>query len=948
MGADRTGTITSLTYMVRSLLALPEGRRGGVVGHAAKPWCELLEQVTHAMRQDLRPVVVPLLAEICRQADGLTLAQRSLAGASARRVFAFAWGEAYRDRGMVRLGIEAVCRTYESDSAASEALLRQMLAPKHLAAHGYEELPTLAHELGRVLPLAPQLTEQVYRAAVAFREESDAPVQMHESRIMGLTSNRRQDYGLALHALGELFPRFMEVAPVQATGAVIAAVEAKVAEHATAPVDETAGEVFRLGEVEARIAEDLSYIWDAGHHHRYEIHLQMLDGFEEGLVRLAGSGTDEAALGQVLERVARENRFAAVWRRVLSAAAREPRTLGPRVLTLVCAVPLLVAADTLEPAGRFLTAIFPLLGPADREAVEQAILSIAADDPETAPSLTRRRDRLLGCLGAEHLVTGSARARLEELAATGGPPPNAPLFELGEPTWEGTSEAHWLAEQGVAVGAEPNRGVLALAEPVARFGEQFQHQGPTNEQAVAVLPSLRGLQELLSRGGGGADARVLESGWTRLAAACSAVARATWLEQAPEVAALVRSLLLELSCHDLPRPDADRDLFYEKHGAVSPSPRWHAAGGLLDLARFPSLADSDVLGAIRRLAQDPCAEIRGEVARNIHLLYRAAPDTFWELLRRLESVEDSQLVIRSALHAALPVARQHGEEMISLAHAVFRRFREDAGAAELRCACLGIVVTARARGGEPYGDELVDAVFGDLTRFVMEAVHLVRTAAEALTAGRTDRPDPVIDRLRAASFTLLERTARAILAWVRELESRLQGVSPSDWPAEARPQIKAIQQIVHELGLRVRLAAGSFSERAGGQKARGGPMMDAGRQRFLREAMPLLEFLADLAFPDVVHNLLETLEGLVSVDPRAVFLAVARAVRQGQLGGYQFESLGAGLVVRLVRGYLADYRPLFRDDQLCREALTEVLDTFVRAGWPEAMGLTYRLEEIFR
>jgi hypothetical protein len=65
-------------------------------------------------------------------------------------------------------------------------------------------------------------------------------------------------------------------------------------------------------------------------------------------------------------------------------------------------------------------------------------------------------------------------------------------------------------------------------------------------------------------------------------------------------------------------------------------------------------------------------------------------------------------------------------------------------------------------------------------------------------------------------------------------------------------------------------------------------------------------------------------------------------------GGYQFEQMAADLVVRLVERYLAEYRELLQNDPKCRQALVELLDTFVRAGWPAARQLTYRLEEIFR
>jgi hypothetical protein len=49
-----------------------------------------------------------------------------------------------------------------------------------------------------------------------------------------------------------------------------------------------------------------------------------------------------------------------------------------------------------------------------------------------------------------------------------------------------------------------------------------------------------------------------------------------------------------------------------------------------------------------------------------------------------------------------------------------------------------------------------------------------------------------------------------------------------------------------------------------------------------------------------------------------------------------------------VSRYIADYRSLFRDDAECRDALIEVLNIFVQAGWPEAMDLTSRLDQVFR
>jgi hypothetical protein len=463
MDTNRSAAISSFKYLVRCLLAAPEDKRTGLVGENAQPWCEVLERATRNMKRDLRPVVVPLLSAIMRQANALTPDQQVLVGAASQRILSFAWGESHRDSGMIRCAIEGICRTFEATPNESAAILRRILDPQHLATHGFDELPTLVRELDRLVVPVPKFVEEVYCAALSFTETDDTPTSLGgESAIMPLQSNRRQDYKLALHHLGKLFPRFMNVAPVEATGAVIAAVNAEMAEKADVPVQTITGDVILLDTFEARFAEDLSHIWDSTRH-RHETHLQLLDGFEAGLVRLAGQDGDSELLNRVLERVARDNRFAAVWRRVLAGAIQEPSTLGLRVSSLATAIPVLVAGDTVELIGNYLPRVFPLLAAAEREAIERAIMSIQANDPKDVDFFTRRQNRLLGCLPESHLVTSEAKARLKELEAVGGPPANTPLFELGEVIREEFTEARWLEEQGVEMDAESNKRLHVLA-----------------------------------------------------------------------------------------------------------------------------------------------------------------------------------------------------------------------------------------------------------------------------------------------------------------------------------------------------------------------------------------------------------------------------------------------------------------------------------------------------
>ena len=110
----------------------------------------------------------------------------------------------------------------------------------------------------------------------------------------------------------------------------------------------------------------------------------------------------------------------------------------------------------------------------------------------------------------------------------------------------------------------------------------------------------------------------------------------------------------------------------------------------------------------------------------------------------------------------------------------------------------------------------------------------------------------------------------------------------------------------------------------------------------------VIDELAGIGLPHLSHNLLQALEVLVPVDPRGVFLRVARVIRGGRKGGYQYDPMAEAVIIRIVDRYLADHRELFQTNAEVRERLIEVLDTFVNAGSEGAGRLSYGLDGIFR
>ncbi len=183
---------------------------------------------------------------------------------------------------------------------------------------------------------------------------------------------------------------------------------------------------------------------------------------------------------------------------------------------------------------------------------------------------------------------------------------------------------------------------------------------------------------------------------------------------------------------------------------------------------------------------------------------------------------------------------------------------------------------------------------------------------------------------------------------LREIAQHHVGSAFNDWSTYDQERAKSLTRLVDHVGGEVYFASGAYDTKDKDRTEEEQALTRKRVERFYSESGLVLDELTRVGLPNVTHHLLETLEAFIPLDPRGVFLRITRVVRAGQQGGYQYESLAADLVVNLVERYLAEYRALLREDAECRQSLFEILDLFVKAGWPSARRLTYRLEEIFR
>ena len=317
----------ALRHLVGALLAASPLAQP-LVGPEAGPWCGLLERVSRNLRADMAYTVRSLLLTLCEHPEIFTSEQRADAGKTARRLLEYARVHTPRDQRLVTQAIKAVCRTFESEPATSAALLSHSLEPGHLAEHGFEEMPYLTMEVKRLIPLNSEFVEKIYRTAFAYREPSRAPTPMGQSRILPMSSNRQQDYEMALYELAEVFPEFLAYAPRKAVSALIAVMEAYVTHDHTSASHEAIEQSFDFNGQAAWLRTDYSTVWDASGISRHDDPLKMLDTFERHFEHLAEQEESAEEIRGLVEVLVKENRLAVLWRRLLLLGARFPSTLG--------------------------------------------------------------------------------------------------------------------------------------------------------------------------------------------------------------------------------------------------------------------------------------------------------------------------------------------------------------------------------------------------------------------------------------------------------------------------------------------------------------------------------------------------------------------------------------------------------------------------------------------
>lgn len=858
---------------------------------------------------------------------------RHMLGKAARSLLAH--GLAQPEPGfIVRSAIDFVIATYDTDLEASRALLVQLFDRDRLDRFGHEEVPAVCYKIALVGDVDPEfVTNYVYRTVFDYEVKENHETRIGQNQIPNLTSNAQQDFGMARWSLGEYLPKFLQLHPQAAVRAVVNAVEDYIARKeptSTAAVDtklEVNGRLIRL-------REDGSHVWAHNPDSSYDRDaLSLVSKLRSTLKSLPK--TEAMTLTDIL---IKEASLAIFWSRMFLCAVERDDCLVDQLWSIAVTQPFLVALDTRKDAIDLIAVGFSRRSVQERETFERTVFGF--DFSRFKHRIDARQaflERLFTAIGRDNLVTEEAckiiDSKLQDQTITNERP-----FVIHSKTFI-PEDFHWI--RGLDKEAPENSSVIDAIDVAKKI--LGLEKKPENVDVASLAESLTALQAVrTSIAEKTAHADLQRYAEAIIGQGCNVIVSRQLLvskesRPTPEQDSTFAALLDIAGRSNSPELEVETEAHFEKSASWgSPAARVEAAQAYWDTLGQRTDLYLNLMHQAEELLSDRHPAVRLNASLRLVRIWDLDRDRFWQLLLGRLTHEPNLTVIEHIVGEV--VSRLiHTDQERSLELLLLLKQRETPGSdreSRLFKAIAGnltvLWITYQSAGAKI----VLDHWLAVLWKHTEVANTILVTLRDALVAGIGDIHDK--------KSGLRQRSQLLVSDIVNAMNARLEEYLTSPIFDEASTaEAKECASLIDMACMQMYFATDAIVSQRNGDVA----IRQANLELFFSENFDLLKRIGEYAQPHTTYYLLQLVERLVDVSPAAAFDLATSTLQASSRTGYQNESLGMDLLVKLIGVFLADHKEIF-EDPTRRTALIYCLETFLEAGWPAARRLLYRLPEL--
>lgn len=462
--------VASLLGRLSRFVAMDIEAARSVTPERAIAWASLAERLAGSGRLSLVDPARVLLHALFDHADLIDAALLAIFGRAARAMLEFAWSKSpplQTAAGAIRF----VGRSFASDPTASRALLDRILREPHFSQNADREAHWLAEQILPIARVNPSFAREIYAGIYGqmITDTATSALGGHRSRILPLSSNRRQDYEHSRWQLGKSVGEFLTISPEHGTRAVIDAVIGEVwTQRSRQPEDPDVVDLA-LATVEFRRSSVEFNAWD-------EKDDDAPSRDDDVLARYVAflRSCDEMSFGSSVAAASRDYATATVWTRILGVASERVTDVGDLIWPMMTKPDLLANAGTLRDAVRFVAAAWPSRSHGERRAFEEMMLDDMRHGDDDARGRWRSiLGRLLALIPEEALALEPTRVLRRQMQAGAELADNRPIHSFSS-GWGGHEDyvRGKLRREGVDMDGGPNQVVLDASDALhARVNE---------------------------------------------------------------------------------------------------------------------------------------------------------------------------------------------------------------------------------------------------------------------------------------------------------------------------------------------------------------------------------------------------------------------------------------------------------------------------------------------
>ncbi len=912
-------------------------------------WIDFFDQVLPPYHADFAWDLAVITSDILERAiktENMTI--RDTCGRVGRRLLGWVWQERktsdndWYNRFGSSWAVPLVAKTYGTNPKESRPLLKKVLDLTQESKFPIKFLWWLTEHVDEIWTFDPKFVALVYRTVFTYSETSTEQTSLSSGPVLPLTSNRRQDYDSCQSRLIMHFSRFLEAKPLVAAQAAIQSLNSFIIQkHIVGDLREERTmkdleEIFEFRGKSAYFVPDNSHIWDEARHNES---IKIADSLFTFIADLDKS--KDFSLDSLLDVFCDHVQVAFFWKRLLKTAAQSPEVFAPHLFEICIAKPIQKSREVLHELGLFLEAAASKFTPDQLRQIENAILELPSEatNEDESKDFERRRNRLIARISKDLIQTQEAKEIWKEMEQKDQVPRNDPLFSF-KSSRVPYSEEMLLQDQGVDTTKPENQELQRLFGALNKFNSEWLNEVPNATATKLIFPPLHEAYTAV-KGNTKADKKVIDSLWYKLTACIAILGRISNLED--KQFSFCRQVFLEAARHELPKPDSSNA--QSNTPMYSPFPRHDAVQGLLRFAaRRP---DAEMLGAIESLASDPVSSVRMVAATELFLIYDKEPEKFWKIVEYRATHEGTHVVQKYLYYTLTKVAalkKENEDKTIHVMDKMLKRILPES--ADPKDSLIALLMWLAIDRENSWSLKTIkDTFLSDPVRFANPLNRAVSYVIKNYVVPKNLETSEGRKKIQRA-IKWLEQAVDAVSPAIQKLCKTFSNTKEEQKKLHATYQV--IDGVVMDLYLEV-----AYENKTSKKPAEKIP--DKLRCRFYNEVKPLMERIIDFArdeengvmFAPTAHRFMQLLASFLSCNPKEVLHLAAGVARSSEPSGYNLDSLAVTEVVKLVETVLADHRSEVREgDSL--EDLLNLLDIFAKTGWPDALRLVWRLDEIFR